>query len=163
MRSIGKLFASAALFGTGYLMGTWDSASPKPLTAVQQSTGAEDVTNDTLLSYQRFIKGSNELSDSLAAESLNTVAIEGSNFFALSVGGVDALRDLEEGRGVDPETFAAIYAGRASQQVTEHITTDDSGRKLYKGSIIRLYSRERLEEIFQRRDQMNNRSKNIGG
>ncbi|MFN8706776.1 MAG: hypothetical protein ACK50J_08860, partial [Planctomyces sp.] len=113
--------------------------------------------------YQRFIKGSNELSDSLAAESLNTVAIEGSNFFALSVGGVDALRDLEEGRGVDPETFAAIYAGRASQQVTEHITTDGSGRKLYKGSIIRLYSRERLEEIFQRRDQMNNRSKNIGG
>ena len=116
-----------------------------------------------MLAYQRFIKGSNELSDSLASESLNTLAVEGRNFFALSVGGVDALRDLEEGRGVDPETFAAIYADRATPDVTQHIDTDPEGRKRYKKNVIRMYSKERLREVFRLRDEMEIRSRRMGG
>jgi hypothetical protein len=163
MRRIGQVLAVLGVFGSGYLLGSFHSGNASALQAVQQRTGAESVSDDTLFAYQRFVKGGNELSDSLAAESLNTLAVEGRNYFALSVGGVDAVRDLEENRGVDPETFGAIYADRATPEVTEHITTDSLGRKLYKGNIVRLYPRERLKEVFQRRDQMDVRSKRIGG
>lgn len=81
----------------------------------------------------------------------------------LSVAGIDAVRDLEEGRGVDPETFAAIYADRATPEVTQNIDTDADGRKRYKGTVIRLYSKERLKEIFQRRDAVEIRGKRVGG
>lgn len=163
MSQFGRIVAGLTLFASGYTLGLFRAAEPQRVIADQQETGAEKVTDDTLLAYQRFIKGSNELSDSLASESLNTLAVEGRNFFALSVGGVDALRDLEEGRGVDPETFAAIYADRATPDVTQHIDTDAEGRKRYKKTVIRMYSKERLRDVFRRRDQMDIRSRRIGG
>ncbi len=163
MKRFGKLLAGSAVFAFGYTCGIFQAGSPADLQAVAQPDRkiVEAVSNETLEAYVKFRKGGSDLADSLRAESLNTVAVEGINFFALSVGGVDAVRDLEEGRGVDPETFAAIYADRASTEVTQHVDTDAEGRKRYKGAIVRMYSKERLREIFQRRDQIEIRSKRL--
>lgn len=163
MIRVGKFLAGAAVFGCGYVCGTFDAVDATGLQAVQEQKPVESISNDTLMAYQKFRKGSNDLSDSLTGESLNVSAVEGLNFFALSVGGIDAVRDLEEGRGVDPETFAAIYADRATPEVTQHIDTDAEGRKRYKGTIVRMYSKERLKEVFQRRDQVEIRGRRLGG
>ena len=111
--------------------------------------------------YVKFFRAADKLEQSLIAESLMTAVVQGTNFFAISVGGVDAVLDLEEGQGVDPETFATIYAGRASGKILPFLDQDSAGRWRYKGTIIRMYSRERLREVFQRRDQMEIRARRL--
>ena len=80
------------------------------------------------------------------------------NYFATSIGGIDAEKDLEEGRGVDPETFAALYAGLAVPKIAENMDSDELGRLRYKKVIIRLYSQDRLKQLFHQRDQLEVRS-----
>ena len=70
------------------------------------------------------------------------------------MGGLDATKDLEDGRGVDPETFASLYAGRASDAIEPHIAVDDQGRLTYKGKLIRMYSRDRLNSAFTVREKI---------
>ena len=88
----------------------------------------------------------------------------------MSVGGIDVVRDLEEGRGVDPETFAALYAfedqelpgtGRKERvfkrfgvDVSQYLDTDENGRIRYKKKVVQLYSTERLNQLFNRRDEL---------
>jgi hypothetical protein len=153
MKSLSVVLTFAAIFGCGYLCGSFQGLQPESA-AAQEQIGVEEISNDTLIAYLKFRKACSDLGDSLTAESLNVPATEDVNYFALSVGGLDAIRDLEEGRGVDPETFAAIYADRANPSITQHLDTDDLGRVRYKGTVVRMYSRERLREIFQRRDQI---------
>jgi hypothetical protein len=78
-------------------------------------------------------------------------AILGLNAFATSVGGVDAIADLESGQGVDPETFAGLYAGQAVPEVAEHLAHDAQGRVTYKSRIVRLYNPTRLRQLFAAR------------
>ncbi|MCA9035575.1 MAG: hypothetical protein KDA91_10615 [Planctomycetaceae bacterium] len=157
----GKLIACAALFGAGYIFGTFQSAGPQPLEAQEDRKPVSAITNESLTAYQKFQKASNDLSDSLRGEGVTTTAVEGTNFFAISVGGIDALRDLEEGRGVDPETFAAIYADRANAEISQHIDQDSDGRMRYKGTVIRMYSKERMRDTFRRRDQLEVRTRDL--
>lgn len=154
MKRLPRILLFAVVFGCGLLSGLLMRDTTPRAQAARQQVGVDEVSADTLVSYQKFRKASTDLSDSLNAESLNVKATEDLNYFAMSVGGIDAVKDLEEGRGVDPETFAAIYADRASPEVTQHIDTDELGRMRYKGTVIRIYSRQRLREVFQRRDQI---------
>lgn len=78
-------------------------------------------------------------------------AIEGVNSFAISVGGLDAIADLESGDGVDPETFAGLYAGYAVPEITENLGRDDKGRVTYKNKVVQLYSISRLKAMFTER------------
>jgi hypothetical protein len=78
-------------------------------------------------------------------------AILGLNAFATTVGGVDAIADLESAQGVDPETFAGLYAGQAVPEVAEHLAHDAQGRVTYKGRVVRLYNPTRLKQLFAAR------------
>ena len=60
----------------------------------------------------------------------------------------DAISDLETGRGVDPETFAALYAEQATDEVRLKLTRDDQGRLLYNGKLVQMYSISRLKTAF---------------
>jgi hypothetical protein len=75
----------------------------------------------------------------------------GVNSFLVLSGGGDALQDLESGNGVDPETFAGIYAGRALPEIQEQLGTDDEGRITYNNKPVTIYSRRRLERMFAER------------
>jgi hypothetical protein len=81
-------------------------------------------------------------------------AIVGLNAFATTVGGVDAIADLESGQGVDPETFAGLYAGQAVPEVAEHLAHDSQGRVTYKSRVVRLYNPTRLKQLFATRVEL---------
>lgn len=75
------------------------------------------------------------------------------NVSAVLAGGVDALSDLETGRGVDPETFAALYADQATDEVAPQLDRDELGRLTYKGKVVRLYAISRLKKLYSMRTQ----------
>lgn len=163
MKRLKFLAATTLIFGAGYLCGQFQVGDPAIAHAIAQKEGVDAISNETLANYQKFRKSATDLQASLQGENLNVSATEDPNFFAISVGGIDAIRDLEEGRGVDPETFAAIYADRVTTEVRAALDTDADGRIRYKGTVIRLYSKERLNEVFNRRKQVDLRASRVGG
>ncbi len=160
MQKLNLVLFACTIFGAGYLLGSTDSLTTSQVDAA--GPNQQRLAGEALLSYKRSRLEMDKLSSILSAEEKHRLATDGENFFALSVGGIDAMRELEEGRGVDPETFAALYAGRALSEISEHVETGDDGRIRYKGNIVRLYSRERLKEMFRLRDELLNRSGTIG-
>ena len=56
--------------------------------------------------------------------------------------------------GVDPETFAALYAGLASPEVRQSLARDAQGRLTYKNKVIRMYPIARLKQAFLERDRL---------
>lgn len=159
MHKLNLILFACGVFAAGYLLGSADALTVHTLDAAAQDD--ERLSSDALILYKQSRNELDKLGDTLVAEQRHQPASEGENFFALSVGGIDAMRDLEEGRGVDPETFAALYAGRALPVVAEHIEIDDNGRIRYKGNIVRMYSRERLKKTFRLRDEIRNRAASI--
>ena len=151
------VLGGAVLFLSGLVTGTFFSQAPDSLHA-QQEPSATQYSKDLLDSYKRAYKSVRELNNLYVAGGESTSVFGGVNYFAASVGGVNAEKDLEEGRGVDPETFAALYAELASPKVAQHLDYDEQGRMRYKKNVIRIYSRDRLKLLFQQRDQLEVRS-----
>jgi hypothetical protein len=145
------------LFAAGYATATLSGFAPSSIEATQDAA-LDQVSNDTLKAYKKVTKAIKELNNLYEASGQSKSVFEGVNYFAASVGGINAERDLEEGRGVDPETFAAIYAGAASREIKENLDADELGRLRYKKNVIRLYSQERLQMMFKLRDQLEIRS-----
>ena len=145
------------LFFSGLVIGTLMSQAPGRLHA-QEEPSATKYSKDVLDAYKKAYKSVRELNNLFVAGGESTSAFGGVNYFATSVGGVNAERDLEEGRGVDPETFAALYAEMASPKIAQSLDYDELGRLRYKKNVIRIYSRDRLKQLFQQRDQLEVRS-----
>ncbi|MFY9254373.1 MAG: hypothetical protein WAO83_13045 [Fuerstiella sp.] len=127
----------------------------------------EDLPADVLAAFGRLDRNIKDLDGYLTAIEFNRPAILGTNYFAVSVAGIDSIKDLEEGRGVDPETLGGLYAGFAIPDVAKHLNlarsrgengelivrvTSPDGRLRYKGTVVRLYPADRLRELFERRD-----------
>ncbi|MEO2025137.1 MAG: hypothetical protein ABGZ23_04565 [Fuerstiella sp.] len=138
-----------------------------PTVLADEDANKTRLSGETLLLYGRVERALKDLDGFLQAINFEKSAVIGTNYFAVSVGGIDAIRDLEEGRGVDPETYAALYAGYAKPEVAKHLNLrktestagtlqlrieDADGRLRYKGTAVRLYSPTRLRKLFQRRD-----------
>lgn len=92
--------------------------------------------------------------DTLKTENLYNPVTKSLNSYAVLAGGVDAEKDLEDGKGVDPETFAALYAGDAIESIAEHLSRDEEGRLTYKNKIVRIYPISRLKRIQAKRMQI---------
>ena len=147
-----SVVASAVLFAAGYAVATFSGQSPRPLQAQQE--GGTPYSEDVLQAYHKAYKSVREVTNLFVAGGQSTSASGGLNFFAASVGGIDAEKDLEEGRGVDPETFAGLYADMATPKIAEHLDYDELGRLRYKKNVVRIYSRDRLKQLFDKRDQL---------
>lgn len=156
MQKLSLIAFAAVMFSIGYVVGTADLTDLRTVKAeVQQS---KRLSEQALVTYRSAQLRFNELGDFLESENRYRSITNDQNYFAVSVGGIDAFRDLEEGRGVDPETFAALYAERSVPEISEHIEIGDDGRLRYKGRIVRMYSRERLKSVFRARDEIKIRS-----
>lgn len=118
-----------------------------------------DLTDDAVKSYGAFHRAAVDVEGFLTAIKFNRPAISTTNYFAISVGGVDAIQDLEEGRGVDPDTLGALYAGYALPEVARHLNLKferggkiridaADGRLRYKGTVVRMYSPMKLRELY---------------
>lgn len=159
--SLNRQMRRRSVLGMGLL-----SLTGLPSFAVADEKFGNELSSDTLLAYARFERGMKDLEGFLTANRLQVPAFSGLNYFGVSVGGIDAVRDLEESRGVDPETFAALHAGFALPEVGRHLNLKKEivfggnvklridaadGRLRYKDSAVRMYSPDRLKELFDRR------------
>ena len=155
MRRLIPVVTSVAIFALGYLTGVTGFLTPNSLRA--QVSPAEDFTGQTREKLDDAYENVRTAAELLKqgqredGKSRYEPATKGVNFFAVSVGGINAKDDLEKGRGVDPETFAALYAEQAVDEVAEHLDNDDEGRLTYKGKVVRMYPISRLKELYQLR------------
>ena len=151
-----SLLSLAVVFGLGVLVGQARLVGTEARPAVAQEETPDNFKVDQLdIATQTQLKSAYDsvkgASSALAGEGRVTDALRTPNALGVTCGGIDALKDLEEGRGVDPETFAGLYAGFANENVIPKLGRDDQGRVTYDGNVVRLYSPERLKRLFQRR------------
>jgi hypothetical protein len=148
MRWIPRFAFCSSLMFVGYLLGALQFGAPLRLRADPAPDAIAGTVRDKLRDADRVLS---EAMQVLQDEKRYVPAIVGLNAFATSVGGVDAMADLESGQGVDPETFAGLYAGQAAPEVAEHLAHDSQGRVTYKNRIVRLYNPTRLKQLFAAR------------
>jgi hypothetical protein len=92
--------------------------------------------------------------EALQAENRYDSAIKGVNTFSVLSGGGNSMTDLASPGGVDPETFAALYAGLAADSVVGELARDAEGRLTYKGRVIRIYPISRLRAAYASRAEI---------
>jgi hypothetical protein len=138
---LGLLLAGYVLGSTGVLSPTWAQQPPELLPEtvekVKAAYNALSLAGSTLQQEKAYVP-----------------AMKGVNAFAILAGGLDAKQDLESGRGVDPETFAALYAGLASDDIKKDIDRDEQNRVTYKGKVVQMYPIVRLKQLFEARAKL---------
>ena len=157
VKRLARFAKSAGLVSAGVVLGV-AATSPLGLVTAQDtpSASAPIVATDVSEANAEKIK--------LATDALSTAqvaleqdlaykpAVTGLNAYAVLAAGVDAVEDLENGRGVDPITFAGLYSGLEIDEVTPHLKTDSNGRLTYKGKLVRMYPPERMKELVAKRE-----------
>lgn len=166
MRIVVRGLMAAALLGLGYLAGSghWLVANPlaaqSALPAQPPRPPSSGLTPAQARKLELFHDSLNRAAVELARAGRYRPVTRGVNTFAVSVGGLDVRDDLENQRGVDPETFAGLYADEAIDEIDPFLERDKDGRLTYKGSIVRLYSLKRLKALFaERAKYLGNRPK----
>jgi hypothetical protein len=136
------------LLAGGYLWGRLDATVRHTAFAQEPEAGPSEETAKKIQAANEALKGAVE---ALKNESRYTVATKSINVYGVMTGGLNAMDDLESGRGVDPETFAALYAGEANDEVAQHLSKDEEGRLTYKNRVIRIYPVSRLKKLSAQR------------
>lgn len=149
MRVFWKSATILSIFGLGYVAGSFQwTADSEAIAQLDDDQGAsEEVTKSITAAYSAL----QTVRSNLNQEGRYTPASRIINATGLMAGGIDAIADLESGRGVDPETFGALYADQATDEVAVNLDTDENGRLTYKGKVIRMYSIERLKAFYKER------------
>ncbi len=138
------------VLAAGYVAGSIGLLAPADLSA-QGAAAAQGPSEDSVEKITSSFDTMKTAAASLKREGRYQSATRGLNLFAVSVGGLDVKSDLEKGRGVDPETFGALYAGLATTEIQEHIDRDSQGRVTYKGKVVQMYPIRRLTQLFKER------------
>lgn len=146
-RWMSHVLATVALLAAGYVAGSYQLLTPEPVEAADESEVSEEAKQAVQAAFLKL----KEAVDALKQDGKYKPATNGLNSFAVLCGGVDAIDDLENGRGVDPETFAALYAGDAIDTVGPELGKDEDGRLTYKGKVVRIYSPARLKAVAKKR------------
>jgi hypothetical protein len=140
-----------SLLGAGYLLGSFDAFEARPLTAQEPELS---VAKDTAEKIRAADLALREASDALRSEGRYESATDSVNAFLVMCGGGDARADLESGTGVDPETFAALYAGQAIPDIADLLDRDEENRLTYNGQVVRMYSKARLQRLYAERTKI---------
>jgi hypothetical protein len=156
MRTVVRCAVGLGLVGVGYVLGSvgvWPSRTAQA--QLPQAGGAQEpagLSKETAEKVKAAIDAVKAATTVLQEDGRYTPAVNGVNAFAATVGGVNALEDLETNRAVDPETFAALYAGQAVDEIAEHLGRDREGRLTYKDKVVRMYSLARIRELLAQRE-----------
>jgi len=140
-----------AMLLVGYWAGSGTSLEFATLTAQDGDSG---LSEDTAAKVQAAHEALETAMDALQQDEKYEGLSEGPNAYLILSGGGSAMEDLTSGLGVDPESFAALYAKQVKPEVLDALTTDDQGRLLYNEQLVRLYSRTRLEKTFAERAKL---------
>lgn len=147
MAHVRNLGFGCLLLTIGYLWGA--TSGPEVGLNAQDTVGG--ISEDTANKIRAAHRALREAMEALQAEGRYQTVTEGINTFLVTSGGGDARADLESGRGVDPETFAALYAGQASPEVQDLLGRDEQGRVTYNNEVVRMYSQARLQRLYAER------------
>lgn len=137
----------------GFLAGRWSTECLHVSTVRAQDSlnrPPEDVMKKIVTAYEAL----KAAADALKNDNRYTPATKTINPYAVFVGGLNALDDLESGQGVDPLTFAGLYAGDAIDEILPHLSKDEEGRLTYKNRVVRLYPISRLKRLEQQRKEL---------
>lgn len=154
MTGLRKLATVALLLGTGYACGA--AHMFVQAAGAQPDEGISDSAADKVREANSAIQSAMQ---TLEAEGAYTgVTLSPTAFLVLSGGG-DAMADLESGNGVDPETFAALYAamriegedGIIDPLIKEALAFDAEERVTYNGEVVKLYSGQKLQQYIGNR------------
>ncbi len=148
MRLASRGLVVMGLLVTGYLFGVSGAFLSDSVFGQEASV---QLTEDTADKLKKANDALTAAMSALQQENVYNPATKGMNSFLVSTGGGDAVADLESGRGVDPETFAALYADLATDEVAQHLAKDEEERLTYKGKLVRIYPIKRLKELFTKR------------
>lgn len=140
------------LVAVGYMLGATGMLQPARVSA--QAKQEQPLTDDTALKVKGAIDSVGTAGAALQNEQRLMPITTGTNAFAVLSGGVNAQEDIESGRGVDPETFAALYAGLATDEIKAKLDKDENGRLTYNGKVVTLYSISRLKHMFAERERL---------
>lgn len=162
MRKSVAAVVGTGLFSIGYLLGSAPgltglliAADEKP---AAKSGGKKDegpvnpnlsgLTEETVNKLKAASAALKAAQDALKLEKHYASATKGINVTGVLLGAFDSQADLESGRGVDPETFAALYANMAEDEVARYLAYDPEGRLTYKQRIVRMYPIEKLRRMY---------------
>ena len=148
MRNSMAVITGLSCLTIGYVLGWSGAFSPEPSWAQEDPAAAApaELSDETREKIQAARTALEDAMEALKTDGRYKSATKSMNCLAVLAGGFDARQDLEAGRGVDPETFAALYAGFADDDVeTER---DEKGRLTYKGRVIRMYPISRIKQLF---------------
>ena len=159
VKPLSRVLAPAGLILTGFVLGAF-SVRPFAAAPAQVSNPADVAAEPVDISEANGEKVK-QATDAIATaqtaleqDGLYTPAIRGLNAYATLSGGVDAVTDLESGRGVDPITFSGLHVGLATDDVLPHLAYDANGRLTYKGKLVRMYPPERMRRMSRRHESI---------
>jgi hypothetical protein len=158
MRRTTTILGGLLIFAVGYAAGTsqWSLIRAAAAFDDAQQAPAIELADETRSKIHEARLALQDAMGALESEGRYSAITDGLNAFLVLSGGGNAMEDLESGHGVDPETFAALYAGQAIPEVDDHLAKDDQGRLTYKGKVVRMYSQSRLEQSFSVRTLLTN-------
>lgn len=143
-----RVTGALSLIALGFVLGRADLSAWNRVHAQDEQTGPSEETTKKIQLANDALKAATE---SLKNETRYISATKSINVFGVLTGGLDAVDDLESGRGVDPETFAALYADDATEDVKQHLGKDEDGRLTYKNKVVRIYPISRLKKAYAQR------------
>ena len=148
MRTLAKISGGLAILSIGYVLGASQILSPEMLLAqgkvrskggVDAAAAVQPLSDETKTKIKAAADALKVAMEALQADGRYDSAIKSVNAFAVLSGGGNSFADLQTGGGVDPETFAALYAGLASDQVVVDLGRDSEGKLTYKKRVVRMY------------------------
>ena len=164
MRTSVTITGGVALLMLGYCLGSTQMLSPAALFAqggakAKPKAGAETadlgISDETRTKIKAASDALKIAMDALEAEGrFKESATKGLNTFSVLTGGGSSLEDLKGAGGVDPETFAALYAGLASDKVAVDLARDAEGKLTYKNRVVRMYPISAIRAAYARRAEI---------
>lgn len=147
MRKSASIFAAFGLVAVGYLLGSANLLTPAGLFA--QDKEASRVSEDSRNKIDAARRALKAAEESLITDGVHNPITKGVNPVAVLAGGLDARRDLEAGLGVDPGTFAALYADLAIDEIAEKLDRDAEGRLTYNKRVIQMYPISSIKTLYR--------------
>lgn len=154
MRNRASILCSLMLLAVGYTIGSLNPFTPRFLQAQEDAAKGQQnedpISRDTLNKMDNARQALRVANEALISDGRHKPITKGVNPVAILAGGVDAQRDLEAGLGVDPGTFAGLYAGNAIDEVEEKLGKDAEGRLTYNKKVIQMYPISRIKQLYKK-------------
>jgi hypothetical protein len=152
MRQWQRWVFGAGLMAAGYALGATDALDLRRVGA--QEATETGVSKETALKIKAATIALRDAADALRSEGRYEAITNDVNSFLVLSGGGNAREDLMSGAGVDPETFAALYAGAAIEEIQDQLAFDDQNRLTFNDQVVRMYSKARLQRMMAERTKL---------